>query len=281
MKSYVFVTGATGGVGQAFAAECAARGWDLFLTDLSGEALDALSTGLARLYSVSALTAACDLTDRAAQDALWGYVARHGLRFHMLINVAGIEYQGPFGERRPEELQTIVRLNVESTVETTRRVLVYRDPVRTLRIVNVSSLAAFYPMPIKAVYAASKRFLLDWSLALDAELHRQNATVTALCPAGMPTTPACIRSIEAQGLMGRLTTMNTSEVAARTIDRALVGHRVFVPGALNRVLRALGALVPRPLLASVINKRWAERHRPAGGAVDSFPAEVGTWARAH
>ncbi|MGC9349772.1 MAG: SDR family NAD(P)-dependent oxidoreductase [Anaerolineae bacterium] len=274
MKSYVFITGATGGVGQAFAAECAARGWDLFLTDLSEEPLNLVSQGLGRLYSINALTYACDLADSGAREGLWQHVARRGLRFHMLINVAGIEYQGPFSERQPAELQAIVRLNVESTIETTRRVLTYRDPVRTLHIINVSSLAAFYPMPVKAVYAASKRFLLDWSLALDAELRDQNATVTALCPAGMPTTPACIRSIEAQGLMGRLTTMNTSDVAARTIDHALAGHRVFIPGALNRLLRVLGALLPRPFLASAINRRWAERHRLAHGTVTALVVPV-------
>jgi short-subunit dehydrogenase len=274
MKSYVFITGATGGLGQAFAAECAARGWDLFLTDLSDDALTCAAQGLERLHNVYTRTYACDLTDAAAREALWRYVARRGLHFHALINVAGIDYQGPFEERRPEELQTIVRLNVESTVEITRRVLAYRDPVRALHIVNVCSLAAFYPMPVKAVYAASKRFLLDWSLALDAELRDQNATVTALCPAGMPTTPGCIRSIEAQGMMGRWTTMNTGDVAARTIDHALAGHRVFIPGALNRVLRGLGALVPRPLLALMINRRWAEAHRKSQGTVGALAPSV-------
>ena len=276
MKSTVFITGATGGLGQAFAAECAARGWDLFMTDLSEEALQCASEGLERLYSVNVLAYACDLTDAAAREALWRHVAQRRLRFHMLFNVAGIDYQGLFQERRVEELQTIVRLNVESTVEITRRVLAYRDPVRTLRIVNVCSLAAFYPMPFKAIYAASKRFLLDWSLALDAELRDQNATVTALCPAGMPTNPACIRSIEAQGLMGRWTTMNASDVAARTIDHALAGHRVVIPGALNRMLRALGALVPRPLVALMISKRWSEAHgkshRTVGGLAPAVPS---------
>ncbi len=199
------------------------------------------------------LTYACDLTDAEAREALWDYVARRGLRFYMLFNVAGVDCQGPFRDRQVEELHTIVRLNVEATVEITRRILAYRDPVRTLRVINVSSLAAFYPMPIKAVYAASKRFLLDWSLALDAEIRDHNVTITALCPAGMPTNPMCMRAIEAQRVLGRWTTMNTSEVAARTVDRALAGRRVFIPGVLNRILRALGAVVPRPLLALTLN----------------------------
>jgi len=274
VKSYVFISGATGGLGQAFAAECAARGWDLFLTDLSENALVCLGQGLERLHNVHVLTHPCDLTDPAGREALWRHVARRGLRFHMLFNVAGIDYQGPFGERRVEELRTIVRLNVESTVEITCRVLAHRDPVRTLRIVNVCSLAAFYPMPVKAVYAASKRFLLDWSLALDAELRDEDATVTAVCPAGMPTNANCIRAIEAQGLMGRWTTMGASEVAARTINRALAGQKVFIPGMLNRILRALGALVPPALVASAIDNRWSEAHERSHEAVGALVLSV-------
>ncbi len=180
MTRYVLITGATGGLGKAFAAECASRGWSLFLTDVSEQALDDLSRGLARMYSVRVLHLACDLMDAEAREVLWRQIDRLGLRFHMLINVAGLDHEGPFDERQVSELTAIVRLNIESTIEMTRRVLPYRAPEQTLRIINVSSLAAFYPMPVKAVYAASKRFLLDWSLALRQELRGQDITVTAL-----------------------------------------------------------------------------------------------------
>ncbi|MBN1246871.1 MAG: SDR family NAD(P)-dependent oxidoreductase [Anaerolineae bacterium] len=267
MRSYVLITGATGGLGKAFAAACAARGWDLFLTDLSDRRLDALATGLARLYGVEVVTHSCDLTEAAARDGLWGTIDRLGARFHMLINVAGLDYEGPFDERRPSELQTIVRLNVESTLDTTRRSLVYRDVHRTFRIITVSSLAAFYPMPVKAVYAASKRFLLDWSRALGEELRDRDVTVTALCPAGMPTTPACVRSIEAQGLMGRWTTKGADDVAALTLRRAMAGRRVVVPGFLNQVMRVFGAMVPRAVLTAMLKRRWLASHRVSHGQV--------------
>jgi hypothetical protein len=261
MKSYVLITGAAGGLGKAFAAECASRGWNLFLTDLSGQALGAVATGIERLYGVEVLHQACDLTDAAGREALWQRIDQCRLCFHMLINVAGIDYEGPFDERRVDELRTIVRLNIEATVEMNRRVLPFRDPARTLRIVNVSSLASYYPMPIKAVYAASKRFLLDFSLALNQELRASGVTVTALCPAGMPTTPICIRAIDAQGIAGWATTMNVGDVAARTIDMALAGRSVYVPGVVNQVLRFVGSLVPPSIIAFALNKRWRESYR--------------------
>ena len=276
MKSFVFITGATGGLGKAFAAECAARGWNLFLTDRSSEALEALVLGLTRLYGVYIYAWPCDLTDAEARQALWQQARSLGLRFHMLINVAGIDFEGPFIERSPIELQNIVRLNVEGTIDMARRVLPFRDPTRTLRIINVSSLASYYPMPVKATYAASKRFLLDFSLALDQELRSSGVTVTALCPAGMPSNPECIRAIEAQGAMGHLTTMNVGDVAARTIDMALKGRRVYVPGFLNQLLRSLGSILPSSLVTAFIANRWKkarEKRVPVWvTAADRIPA---------
>jgi hypothetical protein len=261
MMSSVLITGATGGVGKAFAAECGHRGWDLFLTDLVEHPLAYVAQGVERMYGVTVHHAPCDLTDADQRDRFWQQIDRQGLRFHTLINVAGMEYQGAFEERQLTQLQTMVRLNIESTVEMTQRVLSHRDPDRTLRIINVSSLAAFYPMPYKAVYAASKRFLLDWSLAIGAELREQDVTVTALCPAGMPTHMRSIRSIEAQGLLGRLTVMNASDVVAIAVDRALAGRRLVVPGLVSRLTSRLSNLIPRLLALGWIHRRWVNDRR--------------------
>ena len=75
------------------------------------------------------------------------------------------------------------------------------------------------------------------------------AHVTILCPAGMPTTAECIRKIGTQGLMGQITTCDVSYVAVRTIEAALKGRCVYIPGFVNRLLRFAGAFVPRPVLA--------------------------------
>ena len=280
MKRYVLITGATGGLGKAFTTECAARGWDLCLTDLSDSKLAAVAAGLERMYGVDVLTLSCDLTDEQARVDLWQQIAQHGLRFHMLINVAGLDYEGLFSEREADELRTIVRLNIESTIETTRRALAFKDPVEGLRIITVSSLAAFYPMPVKAVYAASKRFLLDWSLALGQELRHEGVTTTALCPAGMPTTPACIQAIDAQGFMGRATTKNVGDVAAATIDHALAGRSIYVPGLINQTLRFAGGMLPPQLIAALINNRWRKSHaRATGQTAPVETALVGQGAR--
>jgi short-subunit dehydrogenase len=260
MKSMVFISGATGGLGKAFAVECASRGWDLYLTDLQTEKLAILANGLMNAYGVDVRYRECDLTDLPSRSRLFDSLQAEGPRFWALINIAGVDFEGPFSDQTREAIRTIVRLNIEATLDVTHVLLECRDPSRTFRIINVASLAAFYPMPVKATYAASKRFLVDFSIALRDEVRGRGATVTVLCPAGMPTTPGSLQGIEAQGLMGQLTTQNIGAVASRTLDCALHGRPVVIPGILNRLLQFAGSLVPPTSLASLIGKRWRTAH---------------------
>lgn len=256
MSYRVCITGAVGGLGKAFARECASRGWDLFLTDLSDEKLALLASGLERQYGVQVLYAPCNLIDPQEREAFWKRNADLGIRFDVLINVAGLDFEGALMDRSGDEINTIIRLNIEATVSMTRSMIGSQQGDRRLHIINVSSLAGFYPMPLKAVYAASKRFLLDFSRAMRQELRSANIRVMALCPAGMATKPATIHSIDSQGWMGRITTMQTGTVAARTINRALANRSLYIPGGMNQVLRSLSALVPPDWVAGLIRRRW-------------------------
>jgi len=258
MTSWIMITGATGGLGKAFAVECASRGWNLFLTDLREPSLQTLSDGLRRTYSVEVQYQACNLAEEASRSELFAYLQQTSVRFWGLINVAGLDYEGLFRERKREQIRSILRVNIEGTLEVTHALLERRDPGHIFRIINVGSLAGFYPMPVKATYAASKRFLLDFSIAMREELRPQGVTVTILCPAGMPTTASCIQGIEAQGIMGHLTTQDIGSVAAQTLDQALRGRAVYIPGLLNRLLCLAGSLVPPRVLAKLIDKRWRQ-----------------------
>lgn len=263
MKSFVCITGATGGLGKAFALECASRGWNLYLTDVDMKKLETLQKGLSRLYESEILYDSCDLIDPDDRALFWEHIHAAGIRFYMMINVAGLDFEGAFIERNIEELKTIIRLNIEATVTMTRSVLDYRDPQEKLTIINVSSLASFYPMPLKAVYAASKRFLLDFTRAARQELKKDGVRLLALCPAGLATKAETIRSINSQGLVGEFTTMQIGDVASKTINRALMGWSVFIPGWMNQVLKGLGSLVPADWVAWVIRQRWARTRQIA------------------
>lgn len=260
-QSLVVISGATGGLGRAFAAECAARGWSLLLTDQHAEPLEILAAGLHRASGVGVQTSRCDLSDPVERANLCAFIRREGWRVWMLINVAGLDQEGPFHLQTSRQIRDILRVNIEGTLDLIHGLFELRDPYLTLRIINVASLAAFYPMPVKATYAASKRFLLDFSLALNEELRSLGATVTAVCPAGMPTNPATQHAIYAQGWMGQITTRDPGRVADQTLDAALAGRQVVIPGWENRVLQSLGGLVPRGLLVRLISNRWSAARR--------------------
>ena len=250
------ITGAAGGLGRAMAGECASRGYSLILTDARETALRSIKDGMERQYGVRVYAFACDLTNAEGVAALMEYMDREGLYPNMLLNVAGIDFEGPFLQKDCEELLSIVRLNIEATMRITHRVLARRKPADRFYIVNVSSLASLYPIPLKATYAASKRFLLDFSIALGRELKREGVRVLALCPGGLATTREALLGIAAQGFWGNVTTNKLSVVAHRTISRVLAGRHIYIPGAVNRVLSALGRIVPAGVVASLLYRRW-------------------------
>jgi short-subunit dehydrogenase len=261
----VFISGAAGGLGKAFAVECAQRGWDLYLSDLNQDRLEILASALSRTYGVNVLTKECNLMDPESRQDLFRVLTNGLHRFHGLINVAGLDFEGIFRDRSREDIRGIVRLNVEGTLEVTHSLMEVMDPMQPFWIITVSSLAAFFPIPVKATYAASKRFLLDFSLALRDEIKSQGASVTVLCPAGLPTTSSAIEGIDAQGLIGQLTTQNVGQVAKLTVDKALKGRAIVVPGFLNQFMRWAGSLVPPALLSRLLGKRWRSARKNREG----------------
>jgi short-subunit dehydrogenase len=253
---FVLITGAAGGLGRAFAVECAKRGYDLLLTDINSAGLELLQRGIMSIYPVRVFAKACDLTDSGDVDALFEYADDCSITFDMLLNIAGVDFEGSFNERSADSVVKIVQLNVEAALRTTRKVLDFRTPDSPLYIVFVSSLASFYPMPLKATYAASKTFLREFACALRQELRPQGVRVLSLCPGGLMTTPEALSGIAAQGFWGDVTTNPLERTTHRTISRVLKGRSVYIPGFVNTVFRYAGSLVPKSVVAKLLYSRW-------------------------
>lgn len=256
MKSYLMITGARGGLGTSFVIEAAKRGFDLFLTDLSSEG-ESFAGRLAEKFNIEVIYRPCDLASEEARGQFLTGLKNEGFKFCGLINVAGLDHEGAFLEKNRSQILKILNLNIVATMDMTHGILPLRDPEKRFRLINVSSLAGFFPMPYKATYAASKRFLLDFSRALREEI-KPFGSVTALCPAGMPTTVECMRSIFAQGYWGLATSMDPDKVARITLKAALRGRAVVIPGFLNQVIHGLSALVPVHSSIRYVAKRWSK-----------------------
>jgi short-subunit dehydrogenase len=255
-KNYIMITGAGGGLGKAFVMECASRGWNLFLTDRNERMLMGVSRTIQSVFGTEVLYYQCDLSDDTDRNRMYKYINESGLSFSGLINIAGLDHEGGFESRTISEIKEIMSVNVMAVLELTHAVLACRDRGSLYLQINVCSMAGYYPMPLKAVYAAGKRFLLDFTLALREEITSTGARVTALCPAGLPTHSEVIKSIDSQGVMGKLTTWNVGDVAHLTVSSALRNKAVVIPGFINRLLVGAGHLLPGPLIARTVRGRW-------------------------
>lgn len=257
----VLITGAAGGLGRALAIECAGRGYDLILTDINNLGLELVKQGILRQYDVDVYITPCDLTNDEEVEKLIQQAEERGLRIDMLFNVAGLDYEGGFMQRNFEQISRILRVNIEATLRVTYRALRLRKKNSRFQIVFVSSLASQYPIPLKATYAASKRFLYDFSLALGQELKGEDVSVLVLCPGGLATTEEAINGITAQGFWGSATTNKLEKVARRTITRALRGRRTYIPGVLNRLFSLVGKVVPADFAVKILYHRWVKAQK--------------------
>ncbi|MFM8441830.1 MAG: SDR family NAD(P)-dependent oxidoreductase, partial [Methylococcus sp.] len=182
MNEYTLITGASRGLGAAFARRLAAEGDALILTARDGAALEALRQELTSLYALPVQTLVEDLTLPDAAHAIHTECQRQQWRVTRLINNAGFGRFGEFTRHGAEDYAAMIRLNTLAPVELAR--LFLPDLLQQGRgaIINVASTAAFQPTPYLAVYGATKAFVLSFSEALAAECAGSGVQVLALCP---------------------------------------------------------------------------------------------------
>lgn len=181
------VTGASSGIGKAYAKELAARGCHVVLAARSKDKLDAMVREINSQYGVQAYASACDLSKANAPRQLVEQISELGLSVDILINNAGVGTYGRFEEIAPEREQEEIMLNTAALVDLTHRLLPNMLKREDGVIVNVASMAAFMPCAYSAVYGATKAFVLSFSEALWAEMRGRGVRVLALCPGATET----------------------------------------------------------------------------------------------
>jgi uncharacterized protein len=253
--SYALITGGSQGLGRAFAEECAARGKSLILVALPGSGLDEVGRSIAESWGVSVDWLEADLTAPDTVDRLLGLIRSKGASLDLLVNNAGIGTPALFMQRPLEYQEEMVRLNILAMMRLTRRVLEEPDRSPNLRILNVASLSAFFPMPYLPVYSATKSFVLSFSLALREEMSG-SVGVSVLCPNAIRTCRAVNDYIDKLGLASRMACLTPERIARIALDGSERGRAVIIPGFLNRFLPALGDLLPLSVSMHTIRKYW-------------------------
>lgn len=266
---YALITGASEGLGRAFAEECAYLGMNLALVALPASGVGQVAQDLARRHGVQAKPVEMDLTVPGSAERLAQWVSEQKLPISVLINNAGVGYNCRFEDSGLRENESCILLNNLALVQITHLMLPELKRRQRAFILNVSSMAAFFPMPYMPVYGPSKAFILGFSLALRAEMRGTPVRVSALCPNGIRTSPECRHKIDAHGLIGRLVSLDPQTVARCAIQELLAGRPVIVLGWVNRALAALGQHVPPSLACAVVSAFYGKTARPVSGVTRS------------
>lgn len=266
------VTGASSGIGAAFAEALAARGHDVVLSARRADRLHALADRLRRQYRCTATVLPADLGEPAAPQQMCGWLADQGITVDWLINNAGYGVPGRFDANDWAVHARFLRVLVDAPLELAWRLLPGMRARGYGRIINVASLAGLVPGTAgHTLYAPAKSLLIKFSQGLALENHAHGVHVCALCP-------GFTRS-EFHDVTGTRTLMNrlpgflwqTAEaVAHEGIDAAERGTPVHVTGRINRVIKAINELLP-DAIAFHLAARQSRRYRAADDHAQGTP----------
>jgi len=254
------VTGASSGIGAAYARGLRARGERVVLVARRADRLQSLARELGG--DPHALVLPLDLAGPGSAESLRADLEGRGIAVDVLVNNAGLGNTAPFEAQRLESIRAMLDVNVRALVELTHAFLPGMRARGRGRIVNVASNAAFQPVPYLTVYAATKSFVLSFTEGLAEELRGTGVQVQALCP-GITATEFLEVAETHRGLLVTRMPMMTAARVVETSLRGLDAGRVrVVAGWTNRLL---GFVVQRLAPRGMARRVAGELYRPRGG----------------
>jgi short-subunit dehydrogenase len=252
------ITGASSGIGEAFARRLAADGHNLVLVARTEKDLHELCDELMLKHGNIAHYIVADLSRPESAAYVFGETEKHSFEIEWLINNAGFGSMGDFAKLdRDKELQ-MIDLNIRALVELTHRYLTGMRERGFGKVINVSSAAGFQPVPYMATYAATKAFVTSFSEAIAEENREFAIQVLALCPGSTRTNFFAASDIDKPF---ELKGQQTAEDVVKTAMRAIAGGRTkIVSGFINKAVAAAAKLAPssfsRRVAARMLRSRF-------------------------
>ena len=253
------ITGASSGIGEAFARRLASDGHDLVLVARSEKALHELCDELMLAHKITAHYVVLDLTARDADLKLFEETERHGFEVNWLINNAGFGSVGDFVNLDRDRELAMIDLNARALVALTHCYLYGMRERRSGVIINVSSTAGFQPIPFMATYAATKAFVTTFSEAIAEESRPFGIKVLALCPGSTKTNFFAASNIDRPiQVKGQQTVDDVVATAMRAVAK---GQIEAISGFANWFGAALGSLFPTTFTNRVMAKALRPRYQ--------------------
>lgn len=256
------VTGASAGIGKAFAEVLAERGYGLVLTARRADRLEALAAALRSAHGVQVHVLPIDLADPQASERVCHWLDAQGLAVDVLVNNAGYGVPGRYVRTSWTAQRDFLQVLVTAVAELTHRLLPGMIARGWGRVVNVASLAALVPAaPGHTLYAASKAFLVKFSEALAGEVRADGVHVSAICPGFTYSEFHDVTGTRARvSTMPRFMWTDARHVAEDGYAAVMAGRAVHVVGRVNRAI-AFGARHMPSAITDAAMRRSATRFR--------------------
>lgn len=247
------ITGASAGIGAAFADVFASNGFNLVITARREDRLQTVASEIRQRHGVRVAVVAADHSRKETPQQLLEQIAQLGLTLDALVNNAGYGVPGTFLASSWQRHDAMMQVMVNGLAELTHRVLPGMMSRRYGRIINVASLAGLVPAPAgHTLYAASKAFVIKFSEALSHEVRPHGVHVTALCPGFTYSEFHDVTGTREQ--MQQMPTwmwMNAPTVARQGYDAVMAGESIYINGRINRTIEKLVRYVPQGVVRSI------------------------------
>lgn len=255
------ITGASSGIGKEFAKQLAKRQYDLIVIARSENKLIELKQELESQYQIKVTVIIQDLTLPNAGEKVFEQVQGENLTVDLLINNAGFGDYGKFGDRPLDKQLNMIQLNISAVVELTHLFLPQMKARKKGQIINVSSIAAYQPMPYLSVYAATKAFVLSFSEAIWAEYRNDGIYILALCPGPTESEFPVVAEFPKLSFDQNqpLSSIAKTEDVVRDALLALENNaksNLVTGGVGNNLVVNLSRLFPRELVTKMVEKQF-------------------------
>ena len=261
LERTALITGASSGIGEAFADLFAAEGFDLVIVARRKDRLDAIADRLRTKHGTRVDVLVLDLSARDACERICVELQTRGLQIDALVNNAGYGVPGSYVSNTWQRHQDFLQVLVVAVTEMTYRLLPGMIERGYGRVVNVASLAGLVPAPAgHTLYGAAKAFLIKFSEALSNEVRHHNVHVTALCPGFTRSEFHDVTGTRAKMNLPPWMWMDAATVARQGFDAVMDGRFMHVNGRVNRTIAALVRHLPQRLVY-YIGRRTGSRYR--------------------